>query len=363
MSAAELPARTLTRLGRTVPALAAGCWPLAGPCVNGGADVGWAPINDATALHALRAAWATGLRLFDTADIYGHGLGEQRVGQLLAEVPREQMLVITKTGYDRQGGHPYQALQMTRRLGRSLARLGTDYLDIYAFHSGDFGTDDQHLAEAVAQIREFKREGMIRAIAMRAPHEFAAEWATEDTPRGQRAKRFLHLFDQIQPDIVSVRHNLLSPAYGPNETTVLDLARRRGVDVLLKQVLGQGLLVHHDPPPVFAVGDHRRRHAWFSPLGRRLIWDGLHPVRDRYGQTPADLVRVAIQYALATAPASVALVGFRTAAQITATAHISSPLTPEEVADLAAIGARIRATLDEVFRVPQPALNSIGRLT
>lgn len=152
-------------------------------------------------------------------------------------------------------------------------------------------------------MRQLKREGTIRAIAMRAPHEFAVEWANDDTPRGHHARRFLHLLDQIQPDILSVRHNLLSPAYRPDETAVLELARRRGIDVLITQVIGQGLLIHHGAhqPPVFAAGDHRRRHDWFSPLGRRLIWDGLRPVRDRYGHTPNDLARVAIQYALATA--------------------------------------------------------------
>lgn len=57
VTAAELPPRQLARLGRTSPALAAGCWPLAGPCVNDGADVGWAPTHDIVALDALRAAW------------------------------------------------------------------------------------------------------------------------------------------------------------------------------------------------------------------------------------------------------------------------------------------------------------------
>jgi aryl-alcohol dehydrogenase-like predicted oxidoreductase len=362
MNAPTIPTRTLARLGRTVPALAAGCWPLAGPCVNDGLDVGWAPIDDATTLHALRSAWAAGLRLFDTADIYGHGNGERRLGQLLAEVPREQVLVITKTGYDRRDGHPYQARQMTRHLRRSLDRLGTGYLDVYAFHSNDFGTDDHHLAEAAARMREFKRDGLIRAIAMRAPHAFAAEWAVETTPRGHRASRFLHLLDQLQPDIVSVRHNLLGPTYRPDETTVFDLARRRGITVLMKQVLGQGLLLHNTPA-VYTAGDHRRRRTWFSPLGRRLIWDGLRPIRDRYGEAPADLARVAIQYALATGPDAIALVGFRTAAQIASTTRPAPPLTPDEVTDLATIGAQVRDTLTTAFSASRPALNPMGRPT
>ncbi len=241
VTAPELPPRQPTRLGRTSPALAAGCWPLAGPCVNDGADVGWAPTHDIMALDALRAAWERGLLLFDTADVYGHGRGEERLGYLLAEVPRDQVIVSTKTGYDRRSGHPYQALQMTRHLRRSLTRLGTDYVDIYAYHSTDFGSNDQYLAEAIVQMHEFKREGLIRAIAIRAPHEFATQWADESNPRGKQARRFLHLLDRCQPDLIAVRHNLLSPAYRTDESTVIDLARQRGIDLLIK-------VTHHRPP-------------------------------------------------------------------------------------------------------------------
>lgn len=119
-----------------------------------------------------------------------------------------------------------------------------------------------------------------------------------------------------------------------------------------------GTLAHAPVNTLTTFGPSR----WFTLLGRRLIWDGLRPVRDRYGHTPNDLARVAIQYALATAPAAVALIGFRTAAQITTTAQPCSPLTPAEIIDLATIGAHIRATPDDVFRL-QPAHNSIGRPT
>ncbi|WP_028183662.1 aldo/keto reductase [Salinispora arenicola] len=353
VTAAELPPRQLARLGRTSPALAAGCWPLAGPCVNDGADVGWAPTHDIVALDALRAAWEKGLRLFDTADVYGHGRGEERLGYLLAEVPRDQVIVSTKTGYDRRSGHPYQALQIKRHLRRSLTRLGTDYVDIYAYHSTDFGSNDQYLAEAIAQMHEFKREGLIRAIAIRAPHEFATQWADESSPRGQQARRFLHLLHRCQPDLIAARHNLLSAAYQTDETTVIDLARQRGIDLLIKQVLGQGLFIRHPGLPatasLFGAGDHRRQHNWFSPLGRRLIWDGLQPIRNRYGHTPAALANVAIRFALTTAPTAVAMLGFRTASQITTITTPGPALTRPEVADLAATGARIRTNLDQVF--------------
>ncbi|MFI6763819.1 aldo/keto reductase [Micromonospora sp. NPDC050417] len=347
----RLPQRTLTRLGRTIPALAAGCWPLAGPCANGGVAVGWAPIDDDTASRALRAAWQAGIRLFDTADVYGHGDGERRLGILVAEVPRDQILISSKTGYDARDGHPYEPHRMLRQLRASLTRLGTDHLDIYAFHSGNFGKEDEYLDAAVDQMRQFQREGLIRAISMRAPHEFAVEWATEPgTARGRSARRFLHLFDRIRPDVVAVRHNLLSPTYQPGETTIFDLARQHQVDVLIKQVLAQGLLVHHHGiGPLFGPGDHRQRRHWFSPLGRRIIWDKSEQIRTRFGRTPADLARVAIGYALATSHDTVALIGFRNAGQITTNTSLATSLTSEDIAVLAAAGHRIRTRLDEAF--------------
>lgn len=170
-------------------------------------------------------------------------------------------------------------------------------------------------------MHEFKREGLIRAIAIRAPHEFATQWADESSPRRQKARRFLHLLHRCQPDLIAARHNLLSTAYQTDETTVIDLARQRGIDLLIKQVLGQGLLIRHPGLPatasLFGAGDHRRQHNWFSPLGRRLIWDGLQPIRNRYGHTPAALANVALRFALTTAPTAVAMLGFRTASQIT----------------------------------------------
>src|SRR5262249_45283548 len=132
--------RHLCGLGRFVPVVGAGCWPLGGPCTNGGVDVGWAPVDDETAMAALRAAYRAGVTLFDTADIYGDGLSERRLGRLLAEVPRRQVVVSSKVGYAAgTARHPYDPAQMRRQFARTLANLGTDYLDVYALHSGDFG--------------------------------------------------------------------------------------------------------------------------------------------------------------------------------------------------------------------------------
>ena len=58
----------------------------ASPLVFGGAPIGglYAPVSDETAAETLAAAWAAGIRAFDTAPHYGSGLSERRIGEFLA---------------------------------------------------------------------------------------------------------------------------------------------------------------------------------------------------------------------------------------------------------------------------------------
>jgi D-threo-aldose 1-dehydrogenase len=99
------------------------------------------------------AAWDAGLRYFDTAPLYGHGLSEARIGRLLAGKPRDQFLLSTKVGRlleacapgDEGGGiyrstpalkvrFDYSADGVRRSLDASLERLGLDRVDVLYVH-------------------------------------------------------------------------------------------------------------------------------------------------------------------------------------------------------------------------------------
>src|SRR6185369_8078815 len=54
--------------------------------------------SDEDARGAVDAAWSAGIRYYDTAPHYGLGLSERRLGALLADRPREEVLVSTKVG-------------------------------------------------------------------------------------------------------------------------------------------------------------------------------------------------------------------------------------------------------------------------
>lgn len=251
------------------------------------------------------------------------------------------MVVSSKVGYFAgTGRHPYAPAQMRHQFATTLDNLGTDYLDVYFLHSTDFGDNDQYLDTAIQTMHELREQGLIRAVGMRAPHIFAEQWAASDRPEAAATARWLRLFDAIAPNVVTVRYNLLSPRYHPQETDIFDFARQRGVGVLIKQALGQGTLLrrHTTPPPVFSGEDHRSTDPLFQPASLAERDAQLAPIRARFGDTPAALARVVLAYALHRDPHAAVLVGFRDADQIhTTVTSLTDPLPPEEITELRAV--------------------------
>jgi len=151
-----------------------GCWAIGGPGHNLGLPMGWSTADDAASLRGLETAYELGANLFDTADVYGHGRSERLLGRLVAQVPREALVLSSKTGYFAgTAAHPYLPSAMRRQLETTLENLQTDHLDIYFLHNSEFGPGDQYLDNAITQMRAFQDQGLIKAIGMRGPHRFA----------------------------------------------------------------------------------------------------------------------------------------------------------------------------------------------
>src|SRR6516162_8579267 len=134
-------------LGRTalrVTRLGLGCAPLGNL---------YAAIGDAEARATVDAAWNAGLRWFDTAPLYGHGLSEQRLGAALRNRPRAELVVATKVGWTLVPGedpqtifvaapalrpvHDYSADAVRRGIDASLARTGLGRIDVLHVHDPD----------------------------------------------------------------------------------------------------------------------------------------------------------------------------------------------------------------------------------
>ncbi|WP_308014008.1 aldo/keto reductase [Streptantibioticus parmotrematis] len=353
----SLPRRTLAR-GLSVHPVGIGGWALGGPDTNLGLPMGWSTADDTASRHGLEAAHELGANLIDTADVYGHGHSERVIGDFVTTINRDTVVLSSKVGYHRgTARHAYLPSAMRRQLETTLENLRTDHLDIYFFHNADFGQDDRYLEAAVAQMRDFQRQGLVTAVGMRGPHRYATERVTvAKQARGDKYARFAHLAEIIRPDYLAARFNALTPQPAAGRPDVFALAASYGASVLINKPLAQGLLTgKYDPhhPPLFGAGDHRLRKAWFTPDALKIIHSGLDPLRERFGDTPAALTRVALQYCLQQTDNAAVLVGFTRPEQVTANlTAIGTPLTDDELGFVRETLGRLQRTLDahsEVF--------------
>ncbi len=128
--------------GTPVPVLGQGTWKM-------GEDE--RPAKDEVA--ALRLGIDLGMRLVDTAEMYGDGRAEEVVGQAIAG-QRERVFLVTKV-------YPHNASRkgLPAACERSLRRLGTDVIDLYLLH----WRGSVPLAETVGAFESLRDAGKIRA--------------------------------------------------------------------------------------------------------------------------------------------------------------------------------------------------------
>lgn len=112
------------------------------------------PAKEKAEIDALQAGIKAGVAVIDTAEMYGEGNAETLVGKAIQPFTRGDLYLISKV-------YPWNASadELPKALDRSLARLGTDYLDLYLLH----WRGDVPLAETVDALESAKASGKIRA--------------------------------------------------------------------------------------------------------------------------------------------------------------------------------------------------------
>jgi diketogulonate reductase-like aldo/keto reductase len=144
IAAAQTTARTV-RLpdGTTVPALGQGAWHL-----------GQGRHSQADEEAAVRAGISLGMTLLDTSGNYGNGRSEQFLSHVLAD-QRNRIYLVSKVESDE-----VSADGIPRACAASLARLGTDHIDLYLLHSP---VPSAQFAGVVVEFEKLKSAGKIRA--------------------------------------------------------------------------------------------------------------------------------------------------------------------------------------------------------
>ncbi|MEG3092191.1 aldo/keto reductase [Sphingomonas sp. PB1R3] len=164
----------------------------------GAASIGNAgrPVKDDVARDAVAAAWAAGIRYFDTAPFYGRGLSERRLGDAVREQDDDTMVLSTKVGRlltpDATCGlgeevdgfvspmpfrvfHDYTREGIFRSFEASLHRLGLDRIDMLFVHDiGRWSRGDAHTegweqltrGGGFAALTTLREQGAIRAFGI-----------------------------------------------------------------------------------------------------------------------------------------------------------------------------------------------------
>ncbi len=127
--------------GERVPALGMGTW-----------NMGDHPAARAEEIATLRLGLDLGLRLIDTAEMYGEGLSESLIGEAIAG-RRDEVFLVSKV-------YPHHASRegVAAACERSLRRLGTDRIDLYLLH----WRGSVPLEETVQGLQALQRSGKIR---------------------------------------------------------------------------------------------------------------------------------------------------------------------------------------------------------
>ena len=156
-AALQIPSNPLGAGGPRLPRVALGCGNFGG--------VGSAPaffgqgLSHSEALELMDAAWALGIRHFDTADAYGGGRSEEAIGAWIRS-RRTRPTLTTKT-FNRMTADGDQGLapdRVRRQFASSLERLGVDRVDLYLAHEFDRSVP---LTDTMSVFDEFRDGGQV----------------------------------------------------------------------------------------------------------------------------------------------------------------------------------------------------------
>ncbi len=126
----------------------------------------WGVVDARSVADAIHLAFEKGIVCFDTADCYGRGLSESRLGSILSK-KRKNAFIASKFGvrFDNAGKVFFDNSRewAGTALEQSLRRLGTDYIDLYQVHHWDNLTP---LDEIFDQLERFIEQGKIRSYGL-----------------------------------------------------------------------------------------------------------------------------------------------------------------------------------------------------
>jgi aryl-alcohol dehydrogenase-like predicted oxidoreductase len=300
----------------------------------------WGITDETVGIRLLRKALDLGITFYDTADVYGDGLGESLLAKAF-EGNRHQVVYSTKFGYDfythpgvqpgqRERPQEWRPAYVRRACEESLRRLDTDRIDLYQLHNPRI--DTLRKDDLFAELERLKAEGKIR-------HYGATLGPAIDIRQAEEGRACI----VERRMITQIIFNLFEQQVGG---PLIPLAREHQVGLMVRVPHSSGLLEgRYSRATTFGPNDHRffrvntdaRRKAWLE--------DGLKKVQrlrfltDGKGRT---IAQAAIRWILAEPCFACVLPNVYTDEQLAEFAAASDvpDLTAEEVRTVGELHAR-----------------------
>jgi len=313
--------RTLGRAGRDVSVIGQGTWQL---------GAGWGEVREEDAVSVLAAAYDSGVRFFDTADVYGDGRSERIIGSFLRSHGIRDVFVATKAGRRMaQVPENYTLDNLRAWTDRSRENLGVDTLGLVQLHCPPTAV--------------YATDAVFDALDTLVAEDRIAHYGVSVETRAEALAAI------ARPHVASVQIILNMLRLAPLDE-VLPAAREAGVGIIARVPLASGLLSgRYDETTTFADNDHRtyNRDGSAFDVGETFsgvdFATGLEAVRRLIPLVPegATMAQFALRWIVDQTGVSSVIPGARTPEQARGNA---------DAAALAPLSAETLAAVDAVYR-------------
>lgn len=308
---------TLGRTGQSVSAISLGTWSYGGQNKNGSVPVGWGGQTGKDSRAALLKAFESEINHWDTADVYGDGRSEKIIGSMWGSIPREDIFLATKVGWDK-GPHEYwyHPDHMRKNMHRSLENLQDDCVDLMYLHHCNFGGEGEYFDDAIEVVRRFQEEGKTRFIGL-------SDW---------NLTKIMRFIEQADPDVVQPYRNVWEDSY--ESSGLKQWIEDRNLGVCFFSPLMHGLLSgKYSEPPEFEDGDFRKNIDSFRDQNIiDRLKENANQLREKFSDHPNPVMRGVIDSLLFDSPSGCVLLGQRNTTQVEVAATLGRML-PENDAN------------------------------
>jgi aryl-alcohol dehydrogenase-like predicted oxidoreductase len=198
------------------------------------------------------AAFEAGINFFDTANVYGRGAAETAWGEILAARPRDSYILATKVWgqmSDDPDDRGLSATQIAKQIDASLARLQTDYVDLYQAHRFDPKVPVEETIEALQKV---VTDGKARYLGF-------SEWTKEQIEAA---------LEIAGPDLFVSSQPQYSMLWQAPEAEVFPLSKANGISQIVWSPLAEGVLTGKYRAGEAPPADSRAANESMSSTGK-----------------------------------------------------------------------------------------------